>query len=67
MIKNFQDETNNENAQEYVKKITPHEYTWKTYKCNICGNRKKLSSIVLKLYSTPKCCGQEMECISSHN
>ncbi len=55
----------NEEIPEYKRKITPHENSWKVYKCQTCGREKKISSIILKLYSTPKCCGKEMECVTT--
>ena len=50
---------------EFKKKIEPHHYTWKKYVCPVCGKEKKMSSIILKLYSVPKCCGTEMQCVVS--
>jgi len=54
----------NENKPPEIKREIPqHKYSWKKYKCSVCGREKKLSSIILKLYSAPKCCGKEMESI----
>ncbi|MBQ3566930.1 MAG: hypothetical protein IJA12_07105 [Oscillospiraceae bacterium] len=59
--------SNNEDEKvpEYRRKIVQHEYSWKKYKCSKCGREKKMSSIILKLYSVPKCCGKDMECIAA--
>ncbi len=61
----FLNNNDNEKVPEYKRHIPQHEYTWKKYKCSECGKEKKISSIILKLYSAPKCCGKEMECIAT--
>ncbi|MBQ8435181.1 MAG: hypothetical protein IJX24_04135 [Oscillospiraceae bacterium] len=55
----------NAEIPEFKRKIVPHDYSWRIYKCETCGREKKISSIIFKLYSAPKCCGKEMECIAT--
>ena len=60
----FAADSESKEQPEFKRKIVPHDYSWKIYQCETCGREKKISSIILKLYSAPKCCGKEMKCIS---